>query len=275
MLRGAPSPSRSHGAEADVEIGEGRRAEAHPGPRHVAVQAADAPVDGEACRCLGQVTQRMAAQRAAAEENHAHPDAERHRAGRGIGEPQSLPDVVRQEDEDEIEEIAVDVLEDERERALAEIAPARLAHRACRRIGPERLVIDVAVVVVAGEVEAARSPEDEERRGPWDPSRPPAGLALEPTGLGVAEDLRGVERRQIGTGPVVRPWNADDERGGSEEDRQRLCPPHVLPRSLATEGPPPENVCVAHERCVLARHVRPRESTPKPAGPGSPEVQRY
>ena len=73
-------------------------------------------------------------------------------------EPHRLPHVVgehEEEDDREIEEVAVDVLDDERERVLAEIALARLADGARRRIRPERLVVGAAIVVT-GEPEAAR-----------------------------------------------------------------------------------------------------------------------
>jgi hypothetical protein len=55
------------------------------------------------------------------------------------------------------------VLEDERKRILAAVRVSRLSHGTVGRIGPERLVVR-APVVVAGEPEAGRRPEDEERR---------------------------------------------------------------------------------------------------------------
>ena len=74
----------------------------------------------------------------------------------------------------QVEEIAVDVLEDQRERVLAAVALARLADGAGRRVGPERLVVGAAVVV-AGEAEAARRPEDQQRRRKRQRAGPPAG----------------------------------------------------------------------------------------------------
>ncbi|MDQ6698800.1 MAG: hypothetical protein M3Z36_01285, partial [Acidobacteriota bacterium] len=67
-----------------------------------------------------------------------------------IREPESFPRVVRQknqEDEREVEKIAVDILQDERESTLAAIGFARLADGAGGRIGPERFVICAALVV--------------------------------------------------------------------------------------------------------------------------------
>ena len=69
----------------------------------------------------------------------------------------------------------MDVLEDERKRLLAEVLLARLADGAGRRIGPERLVVGAAIVV-AGEAEAARRPEDQERGRKRQRRRPPAGF---------------------------------------------------------------------------------------------------
>ena len=82
----------------------------------------------------------MAAERVAAEQDHvdrqddrAEPYPEAHGAGGRIGEPQRLPHVGRQEDDEdqaEIQEVSVDVLDDQRERALAPVALARLPDRA-------------------------------------------------------------------------------------------------------------------------------------------------
>src|SRR5207253_9909696 len=69
------------------------------------------------------------------------------------------------------------------------------AHRARGRVGPERFVI-CAAIVIAGEPEASRRPEDEESRSEEQPGRPPARLGSEP-GVGrIAEEDRRVERRE-------------------------------------------------------------------------------
>src|SRR5262245_29126350 len=124
----------------------------------------------------------MAAERVAREqhdvdEQHDGPqsDPEGDLARRGVLEPAGLPDVEGEDDQEsepEVEEVAVEVLEEEREGALAAIAAARLADRAGRRVGPERLVVGAAVVV-AGETEAARSPQDQERGRERHPAGPP------------------------------------------------------------------------------------------------------
>src|SRR5207249_8587223 len=56
-----------------------------------------------------------------------------------IREPESLPDIVgkeKQEEDSQIKKIPMDVLNDQRKRSLAAITAARLAYRARRRIGP-------------------------------------------------------------------------------------------------------------------------------------------
>src|SRR5262245_224529 len=114
------------------------------------------------------MARRMASERVSAEEHdvrgkHDSSDAdpERLAARRRIREPHSLPNVVREEDEKEkrdVQEIAMDVLDDQREVPLAEICLARLANCARRRIEPEGFVIRAAIVV-AGESEQSRPPE--------------------------------------------------------------------------------------------------------------------
>src|SRR5436190_19527390 len=96
------------------------------------------------------------------------------------------PHIVR-EDEDEndrlINEIAVDVLDDEREFRFALVAVARLADRARNRIEEKRAVVCFAVVVTGG-AEAEREDEDEE----CGRKRPPSGV-----------DERRIKGRQVGT----------------------------------------------------------------------------
>ena len=80
----------------------------------------------------------------------------------GFDKPERFPNIVGQnqnEHERDIKKIAVHVLHDQREGTFAQIGFARLAHRACRRIGPERFVIG-ASIIIAGEPEAAGRPEE-------------------------------------------------------------------------------------------------------------------
>ena len=113
----------------------------------------------------------MAAERVSAEEHdvrcekdRADADAELGRSRRRIREPHRLPRIVREEhdkDQREVQEVAVDVLDDERKRALSAISFSRLADSAARRIGPERLVV-CAAIVVAGESESCRERQDDQ-----------------------------------------------------------------------------------------------------------------
>src|SRR4051794_10581456 len=81
-----------------------------------------------------QVTERVASEEVAAEEDHvdqqdegAYADAE------AVWKPEGLPDIVSQqapEDDGYIHKVAMDVLEDEREGSFSEIFLPRLAHGA-------------------------------------------------------------------------------------------------------------------------------------------------
>src|ERR1700733_5690315 len=112
----------------------------------------------------------MAAQRISSQQaniqrqyKRSHADAEADLAGCRIGEPERMPDIGRQkekEDDCQVHEIAVDVLQNERERIFAPIRFSRLADRAIWRISPERFVICPAIVI-AGKAESARRPEDQ------------------------------------------------------------------------------------------------------------------
>jgi hypothetical protein len=145
------------------------------------VQGADRPVGLEAEGLLGdlrepaadEVAERVAAERIARKEKHvhahhdaAHTDPERLLARDGICEPERVPRVVSQEEDEsdrDIQEVAMDVLKDQRERALTEIGLSRLANSAIGWIRPERLVVR-APVVVAAEAEPDRCPENQECR---------------------------------------------------------------------------------------------------------------
>lgn len=105
-----------------------------------------------------------------------HPEVSRHvrerahsfRAISGrcfIPEPEALPGVVgkeQQEDQRGIQEVAVYVLQDQRQAVLTRVLLSRLSDRTRRRIGPERLVIG-APIVVARESEQSREGQDDQR----------------------------------------------------------------------------------------------------------------
>src|SRR5207244_388790 len=93
----------------------------------------------------------------------------------------------------DVEEVSMDVLDDQRERALAAVSLARLAHGARWRASPEGLVVRAAVVV-AGETEKSRERQNQESGREGQPSGPPPWLRTEPRVWRVAEQLWCVER---------------------------------------------------------------------------------
>ena len=117
------------------------------------------------------------------------------------------------------------------------VALPRLADRAGRRVGPERLVVG-APVVVAGQPEEPREGQDQERGREDQPARPPGRLGTEPRVGRAAEQLGGVERREVRAPGVVLaleggPGRVDDEGGQNEEHDDRLHPPAVGAQRLA------------------------------------------
>src|SRR5690349_2970107 len=82
------------------------------------------------------------------------------------GKPERLPDVARENDqkhERHVEEVTMDVLNDERKAAFAQVALPWLADGAVRWVGPERLVIRAAIVI-AGHAKQPRERKDQQRR---------------------------------------------------------------------------------------------------------------
>src|SRR5205823_1683494 len=92
--------------------------------------------------------------------------------------------------------------------------------------------------VIAGEAEAARRPQNQQRRRERQRARPPARLRPEPRVRAVAEEQRRIERREIRTELVVDaleggPRRVEDESGEREKNREGLDPPEIAPRRLA------------------------------------------
>src|SRR5205814_2121183 len=115
------------------------------------------------------------------QDNGAQPYTELCSRTVGTVEPESLPGIVGQkEDEDDrkIQKIAVRILNQQRPLALAPVGLARLAHSAGNRIGPEALVVSTAIVV-AGKAESEWRPQDEPRCRIRDQGRPPRGSIAE------------------------------------------------------------------------------------------------
>ena len=155
----------------------------------------------------------------------------------------------------------MDVLQDERKRVLAPVARARLAHRARRRIRPERLVVGAAVVV-AGQPEKRRDRQDEQRRRKRQPRRPRRRLRSEPAVRRRAEELRRVERREVRSERVVvalerRPRRVDEERRQSQEHEQRLDPPGVAARGFAKPAHGQPDRCSQRGHATESSNERP------------------
>src|SRR5688572_20320646 len=131
----------------------------------------------------------------------------------------------------------MDVLEDERERILAQVLLARLADGAGRRVGPERLVVGAAVVV-AREAEPAWRPQDQQRGRERERCGPPRRLRPEPAVRSLTEEQRRVEGGEIRAVLVVValercPGRVYDEPAQHDEREQRLRPPRVAPHRPA------------------------------------------
>src|SRR3954454_1074375 len=110
----------------------------------------------------------MASERVAAEQDHVHQQHERadvHVEVAVVPTEEAVPRVFGEQpdkDDRDVEEVAVDVLDDEGEGTFAEVSLARLADGTVRRIGPERFVVSAAVVVTR-EAKTAGSPQDQKR----------------------------------------------------------------------------------------------------------------
>src|SRR3954468_8489556 len=163
----------------------------------------------------------------------ADADAEMART-RTIGEPERLDRVANQNDDEhqpEVQKIPVHVPEDEREESLPQVAVARFSNRAGQRIGPERFVIGAAIVIT-GEAESARRPQNQQRCRKRERARPPPGFRAEPRVRAVAKQQRRIERRQVRAifemvALKGSPCRVDDERGECEKNEERLKPPRV------------------------------------------------
>src|SRR5581483_8014765 len=139
----SPVLPNSHRAEADIDIAECHGKEAHPGPALMArVQTAYAFIGAEAERreqvetAAYQVPERVTPKRIAAEQDYvgsqnerSQPDPERSPTGHRVGEPERFPDIedeARQEQERQVEKIAMNVLENQGKPPLAAVCIARL-----------------------------------------------------------------------------------------------------------------------------------------------------
>src|SRR5262249_16386943 len=144
---------------------------------------------GEAIHpAANEVTQRVATEGVRGEQEHVdgeydRPDADAEVASAvGAGPPQRPGDGLAEnagEKDRDVQKVAMHVVQNEREGALAEVLRARLTDGARRRVGPERLVIGAAIVI-AGEAKTGGERQNQHRRR--DPQRHPAGRRAEPAG---------------------------------------------------------------------------------------------
>ena len=112
----------------------------------------------------GMTTEGVAAKQDDIDREHecSDSDSERNPAAR-ITKPQRFPDIDRQnhdKDDGKVQEIAVNVLHDQRKGPFTEVRFARLAHRARGRIGPERFIVGPAIVIT-GEPESTGRPQNQ------------------------------------------------------------------------------------------------------------------
>lgn len=158
-----------------------------------------------------KVTKRMTAEGIPAKQECIHcqndcavSDAERCLTG-GVSKPHRLPDIVQKNNDEyqsEVKKITMNVLQDERKGSLSYVSLSRLAYGARRRISPECLVISSAIVIT-GEAKAAGSPENDQRRRPWEPAWEPIRFWPKPAVGGITKQLRGVKRRQVRTKAIM------------------------------------------------------------------------
>ena len=127
-----------------------------------------------------------------------------------------------------VPEVAVHVVQDQRQPRLPAVRRVRLGDRAGRRAQPERPVVGLAVVV-AGQPEAQREDQDDQRRR----QRPPRERLAEVGGaLDAVAQAGRVERREVGRGVVVRALERPD--GGVDDERRRT--PRRWSAGRATSG---------------------------------------
>src|SRR5260370_5666158 len=109
------------------------------------------------------MTQRVTAKSVTTQQDDINREHNRADAdSKSIIEPERFPNVVAQnqnKNECEIQKIAMHVLHDERERALAPITLARLTDRTRRWIRPECFIISAAIIIT-GQSKSARRPQN-------------------------------------------------------------------------------------------------------------------
>src|SRR6266705_3534295 len=183
-------------------------------------EAVEGPAHQVAGRVAGEAVER---ERSGGDQQHerADPDAD------AAPEARPLEHVAPEEeevDERDVERVAVEVLEDEGEGGLAAVAvPARLAHRARRRIEEVRAVVGLAVVVAGGAEEDRRKKDQERGRvgEAWDGDEP----RVERREVAAAAGVRDVVVVALDGGPV----GVADEGAEDQALHERRDPPRIPP----------------------------------------------
>src|SRR5262249_44748022 len=163
---------RAAGHGAHVKVGEAYREQAHPGKEHVPlVQKRQSAPEGAADLAEGrareaveisarEVPQGMARERVERKQDDVggqHERAETHAEASIKREGADGVDAQKNDEEDSnIEEVAVDVLEDERKLRLAAVGMPTFSDGARRRVEEEGPIVGLSVVV-AGHPKAQRS----------------------------------------------------------------------------------------------------------------------
>ena len=258
-LENSPVMPDAHRTEADIDIGKRNPKEACPGPllmprvqaTHAVVELVPYRVIRDLVECSSdQVPERMTPEYVSAQKHDiddqneaSNPDPE---SLREKERPHRVVDQKAPDNVGEPQKVAMKILHDERKASFPQISLARLAHRARRRIGPERFVIGAAVVV-AGHTEQAGNPENEQRRRKGQKVRVPTRFWAKQGVRGAAEKLGRIKRRDIWSKGVMavlerRPVGVDQKRAETQEDRRRRKPPGVAPRCLAKLAVFPDDI---------------------------------
>ena len=180
-----------------------------------------------------KVPQRMASESVATQQNHVDQQDQRAHADSEVAiKPKRFPHVVGKQNEEnqrEIKKIAMDILQNERKGAFAEIGLARFPHGAGWRVGPKSFVI-CAAVIVAGQTETAGRPQNQHCGR--NPRRNPHWSEAEPGPHRIAKQFRRIERRKVRTEAVMvslqgGPGGINNERGQTKENSKWLNPPII------------------------------------------------
>src|SRR5829696_7569292 len=249
--------------QPDVQVGQGHEDQADPGQEHVAGaegrHLAPHPVAdrglGEAVEPApakvpaGVARQRVEGQEHGIDEQDHGPEADPPAVGEVEG-AQRVPGQDDRERQGQVEEVAVDVLQDQGEAGLAGVAGPGVGDGAGRWRPPERPVVRLAVVV-AGQPEPERERQHQQGGG----ERPPAADDRPGRLLAAGGQARRVERRQVRVGEVVpvgesHPGAVEHEPAEHRHRDERGQPPSVL-----AEGAGADLCPVAVDR--PARHAVP------------------